>query len=212
MEMSEKYIMQSSKWHAAEQKGNVYVVEQLGTIQCLRNINGELTVSGQGSTPQSTCGCHQWCGCSREKWVQVTPWDSRPPTWAHLHESTQVLAARPQRGDEAFASSRAHMGQAVVPRHRTLPVALILSLALPVSPFFQSLWHLDWCGHFLVSVSGVVHPLLPTNAICNICCCPNLWNPPRQKILATGKCVGCLQCRIYLSRIVYKDLWGISYI
>lgn len=35
MEMSEKYIMQSNKWQAAEQKGNVYVVEQLGTIYCL---------------------------------------------------------------------------------------------------------------------------------------------------------------------------------
>ena len=44
-----------SKWHAAEQRGNVYVVEQLGTIYCLQNINGELTILGQNSTLQSLC-------------------------------------------------------------------------------------------------------------------------------------------------------------
>lgn len=54
MEMSEKCIMQGSKWHAAEQKGNVYVVEQLGRIYCLQNINGERTILGLASTVQST--------------------------------------------------------------------------------------------------------------------------------------------------------------
>lgn len=55
MEMSQKYIMQSNKWHTAEQKGNVYVVEQLGIIYCLQNINGEMTILGQDSTLQSIC-------------------------------------------------------------------------------------------------------------------------------------------------------------
>lgn len=36
MEMSEKYIMQSNKGHAAQQKGTGYAAEQLGTIYCLQ--------------------------------------------------------------------------------------------------------------------------------------------------------------------------------
>lgn len=40
MEMREKYIMQSNKWHAAERKDDVYVTEQLGLIYCLLHRNG----------------------------------------------------------------------------------------------------------------------------------------------------------------------------
>lgn len=59
MEMSQKYIMQSNKWHAAEQRGNVSVVEQLGTIHRLQNRNGDVTVLGQDSTPRLSASCHQ---------------------------------------------------------------------------------------------------------------------------------------------------------
>lgn len=39
MEMNEKYIMQSSKWHSAAQTGGDPVVEEPGTIYCLQHKN-----------------------------------------------------------------------------------------------------------------------------------------------------------------------------
>lgn len=41
MEMREKYIMQSNKWHAAERKDDVYATEQLGLIYCLHRNGGQ---------------------------------------------------------------------------------------------------------------------------------------------------------------------------
>lgn len=71
--------------------------------------------------------------------------------------------------------------------------------------FFFSPWSLSWSRPFLVTVSKVVHLVLPANAICNTCRYPNIWDPLKEKILAIGQRVGCLQSgeiskRNYLQR------------
>lgn len=52
--MSEKYIMQSSKGHAAQQKGARYAAEQLGTIYCLQKGDESRLVQAELSTPVAT--------------------------------------------------------------------------------------------------------------------------------------------------------------
>lgn len=119
MEMSKKYIMQSNKWHAAEQKG-VYVVEQLGTIYCGQNINGELTILGQHSTPQSTCQLPPVVRPQQGKKFQAISWDNTPdPT-----------CTNPRVDSDPWHCWETKLFSAP-------PVALFLSLVLPVFAFFQ---------------------------------------------------------------------------
>lgn len=181
MEMREKYIMQSNKWHAAERKDDVYVTEQLGLIYCLLHRNGGcagdarscpvcpigVSSAQQGSVTALTPGPI----CTTPP-TAVRGWKAAAEGWASANSTDSIAQHCPTKC--TFSLYFSHFG-------------------FWLGFFFFSLWSLGWCGHFLVTVSKVVHSLLPANVICNTCSHPNIWDPLKGKILVIGQCVGCLQ-------------------
>lgn len=100
----------------------------------------------------------------REK--RVICWDVTPPTLAPSAQSRTGTPVCDPTGEQTLA-----------PQHSPdLPPAPFLLLGLPVLVFF-------WLSEAL---AGLV-VFLPTNKTCSTCCCcPNVWDPLREKMLVTG--------------------------
>lgn len=119
-------------------------------------------------------------------------WDVAPPTLAPSAQSRTGTPVCDPTGEQTLA-----------PQHSpALPPAPFLLLGLPVLVFF-------WLSEAL---AGLV-VFLPTNKTCSTCCCcPNVWDPLREKMLVTGSAWVVCSEGYWPSRITYKDLWGTSYI
>lgn len=210
MEMNEKYIMQSSKWHAAAQTGSDPVVEELGTIYCLQHKNQELTLSGQVPTLQCPCWLPPAVAAAEKHECGRFPailFPEPDPTCTNLCVDLTRVVAELHMADEAFCSRRFPGGQVMVPLpYQSRSFSSSSSAAFfPVS--HSETWTnlgISWCvgGHtpIILYEHHLHHRLLPQSL-----------EPVRKTLVGYWECLGCLHCGIGLSRIIYTDLWDTSY-